>query len=132
MEVKAGTVKTYQVQAERERGWWTIYVPEIDYHTQASTIAEIDEMARDLIAVAEDVDPNTFELDVSLARPAIVARELEQAAALDSQGRDALSQAASARRRAANALRKDYGLSVKDTAAVLGVTRSRVYQLLNA
>jgi hypothetical protein len=122
----------YRVEATREGEWWNIYVPEIDYHTQATTVAEIDEMARDLIATANDVAPASFDIDVSLEKPASVAAELKRADTLDREGRTALSRAAEARRRAARSLRQDHGLSAVDTAAVLGVTRARVYQMLDA
>lgn len=39
----------------RDGKWWMINVPEIDQLTQARNEGEVEEMARDLIAVHQDV-----------------------------------------------------------------------------
>lgn len=123
--------KTYAVEATREGAWWVIAVPELDYTTQARTLAEVDAMARDLIAGATGTDPASFELAVQVVQPADVAERLAEAAELDRAAQEANARAAQDRRAAARLLREVHGLSAIDTARVLGVTRARVYQLLD-
>jgi len=122
--------RRYRAEVEREGRWWVIDVPEIGYTTQARTISEIEYMARDLIAGAEDIDPHSFDLDVVIGKPVDVAYRLADAAALERQGQETIARAAAARREAAHLLRENHHLSVIDTAAVLGVSRARAYQLL--
>lgn len=44
----------YDVTVARDGRWWMIHVPEIDQLTQARHPGEIEQMARDLIAVSTD------------------------------------------------------------------------------
>lgn len=49
--------------------FWSIYVPEIDYMTQARFPEEIESMARDLIAIIEDVEMDSFDLTIVEGSP---------------------------------------------------------------
>ncbi len=122
----------YRVDVSREGRWWVAYVPDVDYRTQARTLAEVDEMARSLVAGALSVEEDGFDLDVRVTQPDDVCTLLTEASHLDQEAQRAVSAAAQDRRAAARALREVHGLSVIDTARVLGVTRARVYQLLDA
>ena len=53
---------TYTVIAVREGRWWSIYVPEIDRHTQARRKSEIEPMARDLISVMTGLPAGTIPI----------------------------------------------------------------------
>lgn len=123
--------KTYQLNATREGAWWMVDVDDVDYRTQARTLSEVDGMGRDLIAGALDIPADSFDLDVQVQKPADVAERLAEAAELERDAQAAVSRAASVRREAARTLRDAYGLSAIDAARVLGVTRARVYQLLD-
>lgn len=123
--------KTYQLRVTREGRWWIIDVPEIDYRTQARRLSEVEYMGRDLIATMEDVAADSFDVAMQIEKPADVAAQLEEAARLDREAQEATARAARDRRAAARRLREVYELSAIDTAAVLGVTRARVYQLLD-
>lgn len=48
----------------RDGQFWLIRVPEVDRATQARHLREVEAMARDLIAIMEDVAPDSFALDV--------------------------------------------------------------------
>jgi hypothetical protein len=122
---------TYVLSVTREGGWWMIEAPAIDYRTQAHTLAEVEEMGRDLIAGALDIDPESFDVDVQIEKPTDVAALLNEAATLEHEAQAAQSRAAAERRAAARSLRDAYGLSAIDAARVLGVTRARIYQLLD-
>lgn len=121
---------TYQLNVAREGRWWIIDAPEVDYRTQARTLADVEEMGRDLIAGALEIDPASFDVSVKIAKPADVEARLAEVTELEREAQDVVSRAARGRREAARTLRDQYGLSVVDTARVLGVTRGRVYQLL--
>jgi len=54
--------KTYVIEVTRDGAWWVIAVPELDLTTQARTLADVDAMARDLIAGATDTEPGSFAL----------------------------------------------------------------------
>lgn len=123
--------KTYQLNVTREGSWWIVDAVDVDYRTQARTLSEADEMGRDLIAGTLDVPAESFDLDIRVEQPADVAARLAEAADLEREAQEAVSRAARHRREAARTLRNAYGLSVIDAARVLGVTRGRVYQLLN-
>ncbi len=125
-------MNTHPVRVTREGDWWIIDAPTVDYRTQARTLREVDEMARDLIAGALDVSPTSFDLDVQIVKPERVAAMLDEAAGLERDAADSQARAAFERRAAARELHEAYGLSVIDTARVLGVTRARVYQLLES
>ncbi|GAB2528428.1 hypothetical protein [Paramicrobacterium agarici] len=114
----------------REGRWWIIDVLSIDHRTQARALSEVEYMGRDLIATMEDVEPDSFDVAVQIEKPADVAAQLDEAARLDREAQEAIARAAHDRRAAARRLREVYALSAIDIAALLGVTRGRVYQLL--
>lgn len=57
---------TYHAQVQRSAAMWAVYVPEVDSWTQACHLHEVDTMARDLIAIMEDVDPDSIEIDTEI------------------------------------------------------------------
>jgi DNA-directed RNA polymerase specialized sigma24 family protein len=123
-------LKTYDLEVAREGRWWIVTVPEIGYRTQARTLAEVEEMGRDLIAGALGVDPGSFELAPHVHPPADVAAQLAAAEAADRAARVQAAAAARDRRAAVAKLRSEHSMSAADTARLLGVTRGRVHQLL--
>ncbi|MCY4623080.1 MAG: hypothetical protein OXD34_14850 [bacterium] len=53
----ATTTSTYHVETFQEGEWWVARVAGLDAnYTQARTLEEVPEMARDLIALALDID----------------------------------------------------------------------------
>ena len=59
-------VRTYQPRVSRRDLFWLVFVPEINYYTQARNFCEVEPMARDLIAVMRDVAADSFTLEVSV------------------------------------------------------------------
>lgn len=57
---------TYHATAERHGRFWLVHVKEVDRWTQGRTLAEAEEMARDLVAVMRNVEPD--KVDVVLER----------------------------------------------------------------
>lgn len=56
----------YTVNVERDETMWHIRVPEISRSTSATTLDEVEFMARDLISLMTDQTPDAFELDVRI------------------------------------------------------------------
>lgn len=55
---------TYQVNVSRDGDWYMISVPEIDGLTQARKKKEVVKMARDLIAITLDIEPDSFAMKI--------------------------------------------------------------------
>ena len=119
----------YEVHAERDERYWMLTVPAIDRVTQARNVREIEVMARDLIAIMTDAEPDSFEIEVKYDLPATVEEHLAAAARLRDEAARANHDAALESRAAAREL-VDAGLPLRDAAAVLGVSHQRVAQLV--
>jgi len=124
-------VNTYQVDVERDGKYWLVRVPEVRRSTQARRLSEIDEMARDLIAIMTNADPKSFALQVSIKLPSSVARHLEKSKKLRERAAQAQAEAAAEVRVAARELH-DTGLPVREIGEVLGVSHQRAHQLISA
>ncbi len=87
-------------------------------------------MARDLIAIMEDVPPDSFRVDVMIVLPEDIRIELERSAELREEAARNQAQAAQLARHAARRLR-DQGLGLLDVGQVLGVSFQRAKQLID-
>lgn len=119
---------TYSVRVQRSGRFWAVYVPEVDRWTQARRLREIDEMARDLIAVMLDVASDSFELDIDVAMPDDAAEHLRRAEQLRTTAIKAQSDAAAEVRAAALSLQRS-GIPLRDLGRLLGVSFQRAGQL---
>ncbi len=124
----AGT-DTYNVTAKRWKHGWELHIDGVGV-TQSRTLDTAEQMVRDYIETLTDKDvsrdtvvitPDLGELDrkVTTVRDLLAAADRQQQEARNSY------RALAADLRAA-------GLSVSDTAAILGVSRGRVSQLSKA
>ena len=66
--------KTYDVTASKDGRWWFVRVPELDTVGQARSAAEVEDVAREVIGLWLDVEPDTFDVAVSIEIPG-AARE---------------------------------------------------------
>src|SRR5260370_33737036 len=96
-----GGLKVCQVDGDRDGRYWHIRVPEVARSTQARTLREIEPMARDLIAVMEDVDPTSCAVEIHISLPEDVSQELEAAASLREKAAGAQAETARRYRHAA-------------------------------
>jgi len=55
----------YEVEAELDGRFWLVRVPAIDRSTQARTIREVPEMAKDLITIMTSEEDPTLKVCVS-------------------------------------------------------------------
>ncbi len=121
-------MSTYTALVSRNGKFWHVEVPEIDRVTQARNISEVDDMARDLIAIMAGVEPDSFELDVRIQLPDSVRAHLSEVERARGVETEARSRAATELRAAAAEL-KNAGLSVRELGAVLGISYQRASQL---
>lgn len=122
------TVNRYTARVKRDGKFWLIHVPEIDRHTQARNLREIEPMARDLVTVMTDVEPDSFAIDVQIELPASVRghlAEAERARKAEAEAR----QHAAAELRAAAAELKAAEIPLRDLGKLLGVSHQRAGQL---
>jgi hypothetical protein len=122
-------MSTYTARVERGEKFWLVTVPEIERTTQARTLREVEPMARDLIAVMEQVDPHSFELTADIVFPAVAYEHWTRAALLREQAARSQAEAAEEARTAALTL-AELGLTVRDVGAMLGVSHQRAAQLI--
>jgi hypothetical protein len=121
---------TYTARVERGERFWLVTIPEIQRTTQARTLREVEPMARDLIAVMEEVDPQSFELKADIVFPTVAYQHWARAAKLREESARTQAKAAEEARRAALAL-AELGLTVRDVGAMLGVSHQRAAQLIS-
>ena len=124
----AAMTTTYTVRAVKWSGGWELHIGDIGV-TQVRTLDKAAAQVRDYLETLHDEDMKDVEIVVV---PALNGLEKEVVAA-----RREVSEAAKAQRHAAERSRaiarelRATGLSVTDTAAVLGISRGRVSQLIN-
>lgn len=120
---------TYTARVTRDEDAWSVEVPEVARTTQALHLREVEPMARDLVAVMLDVDPESVEVEVvwpdDIAGPMAEWRDLVARA-------DELRAAAAERQREVATSLRERGESVRDIAAVMGLSFQRVQQLTGA
>lgn len=129
--VAVPTRPRYSALVTREDRWWLVEVPEIGGLTQARRLAEVVTMARSLIAVTLDVDPEAFDVTVSIERVGDV--DVKERLAEIEQERAALSLLERSLAQHTRSLARDLAaleLPQRDIGAVLGVSHQRAQQLL--
>lgn len=115
----------------RDGRFWYIDIPALDGATQARTLTEVDEMAKDYIALATGTPADRIEVAVTIELSADVRAHLAAASALREEEAHARSRAAEESRAAARAL-KSQGLTVREVGAALGISHQRAQQLVSA
>ena len=127
---RSAAPETYRAIAELDGDWWVVTVPDLrGVYTQGRTYEQARTMARDAIATMLDVarDRVAVTMDVRLPNHA------EDAIGEVARARAARDEAAAAEQRklreSARRL-KAAGVKVVDAAALLGISKQRVYQLL--
>lgn len=127
-------VTTYTAIASRGQRFWVVRIPGLGntsegLPTQARSLAEVEAMARELIALYLDVPDDSFHVEVRVELPAS-AREHQKRAAEYAEAAALAQAAAAAERRLAASSLREQGLTVRDIGAALGVSHQRAQQLL--
>jgi hypothetical protein len=117
---------TYTVRAKRWKHGWELHIDDVGV-TQSRTLATAEQMVRDYIETLTDRDVSRDDVVIAPELGALNAKVKNVRAKIDAAER-AQRDAAAARSQLTADLRAS-GLSVSDTAAILGVSRGRVSQL---
>lgn len=125
------TRRSYKVRAIREGDWWSLIavVGKREVASQSRRLAHAEPIVREAIALALDIDEDSFDVVVQPELPggeaARLAREASQLReAYEAAGKELTTTTA----RAIRVLRKG-GYSVRDVADLIGVTPGRVSQI---
>jgi hypothetical protein len=122
---------TYSARAVRDGAFWFVTIDGVRGATQARTIAEIEPMSRDYIAIIEGIPASSVAVEVEVELPESAQAHLDSMKRLRAEAADAQAQAAAESRAAAHAL-KDEGLTVREIGALLGISHQRAHQLIAA
>src|SRR3954462_13185994 len=121
---------TYGATVTRDGRWGTVEVPELDGTTQARRRDEVEQVAREYLAVTADLPLSQVKIEISgieaaghdlLDAKALVEDQRAQAKRLENLVADFSRQLASAL--------TDADVPVRDVSNVLGVSHQRVSQL---
>jgi predicted RNase H-like HicB family nuclease len=128
---KDENMKTYTARLERERdGRWTVELEEEPrVHTWGKTVDQALTRMREAAGLWFQIDEGQIELIPRPVLPKATGHTVEQARQARAQARDADSLAVEQTRKAAAAL-TGRGISMRDAAAILGISHQRVHQLL--
>lgn len=128
---KSSSSVTYTVRVQRDGPhFWGIEVDEIPSQgSQARNLDEVEEMARDFIAVCKDVAPQSIQIQTVIEVPGDARQHIDEARKQRTLAMSAQQRAAREHRLAAQALR-DQGISLRDAAALLRISPQRVSQLV--
>jgi hypothetical protein len=126
-------MKSYEAIVTREGRWWMIEIPELDGLTQARRLDDVDQMAREYIAVT--LDAPISQVAVSISGIEVAGQDVLEAKALVEDLRRRARQLealiADLTREFASAM-ADASVPVRDVSNVLGVSHQRVSQLVQA
>lgn len=126
-------MKTYEVTVERDGRWWMVAIPELDGLTQARRLDEVEQMAREYIAVTTDVPLSRVSVEISGI--AADGQDLLEAKTLVDglrrRAKDLEAVVAELTREVASTL-TDAAVPVRDVSTVLGISHQRVSQLAQA
>lgn len=123
-------MKTYRVIVSRDGRWWMISVPEVEGLTQARRLADVEQMARELIAVTLDVRLSEVAVDVNFGDidgiPVgscieTISKEKEEAARLEED--------ATAKTKTLVKQLVAHKVPLRDIGEMLGLSFQRVHQL---
>ncbi|GAA1951682.1 type II toxin-antitoxin system HicB family antitoxin [Catenulispora subtropica] len=127
---EAEAPKSYRAIAELDGDWWVVTVPELrGVYTQGRTYDQAKSMARDAVATMLEVAANRVVVTMEVHLPDHAETAISQV----EQARAARDEAAAAEQRtlAESARRlRAAGVKVVDAAALLDISKQRVYQLL--
>ncbi|MGX1882207.1 hypothetical protein [Streptomyces sp. NPDC055287] len=116
----------YEARLHRIGRWWAVDIPQAAVHTQCRTLGEAEDMARDAIAEACGIRPDTVAVTLVVPEFAPLLRGVREArthrAAADAAEQQALADAA-------RTLIEDHHVSQSDAGRLLGLSHQEVSQL---
>lgn len=124
--------KVYEATAARDGVAWVVSIPEMGVSDRVSKLSKAERAAQALVAKETGVGASEVEVSVTAVGDPAVREALEEAETLAREGEALIRRAA--QRRAG--IVRDYiareNLTVREAAALLGVSHQRVQQLIKA
>jgi predicted RNase H-like HicB family nuclease len=125
------TSETYTVVARRSGDRWAITVRELPgVFTQARRLDEIADTAKEAIGLFLELDPADVSVDVKLDLPDGLTEDLDALREAREAARRANEQLAVKQARVVEGLSRRGRLSLREVAAMLGISHQRVAQIL--
>lgn len=127
-------MKTYDVTLTRDGKWWMVAIPEIEGLTQARTIGEAHEMARDYIALALNIPTDGFDIHAhaeTIGTVEHVAQLLEDIKTTRAEAERLEREAAEKSRKLATDLAAQK-LPLREVGAIMNISHQRVGQLVKS
>jgi predicted RNase H-like HicB family nuclease/predicted XRE-type DNA-binding protein len=119
----------YTARVRRSGAWWAIDVPELPgVYSQTRRLDQVEPMARDAISLFLVVDPTTLDIRVETILPSDLRRDVDAVSRLRAEAERLQAESSGAMRRLTHQL-LGRGMSVRDAAAILGISHQRVSQL---
>ena len=121
---------SYTARAEWDpTGWWVVTIPEVPGAiTQARRLDQVPKDAGEVLKLMGKGSPDQYELYIEAHYPGEHGALAERAAGLHRQAEDLDQAARDAMRAAVTALRSD-GLTLRDTASLVGISYQRAQQI---
>lgn len=126
-------MNSYEVRARRDGKWWMVEIPALNGLTQARRFNEVERMARDFIAVTQDIPIESVLVDISVAK--IAGINVEQRLAKIRKNRRAANELEQAALAETEQLAKElaaHDLTVREIGEVLDISFQRAHQLIRA
>ena len=118
-------IHAYKVEATPDGKAWCLEVPEINRVTMATSLKEIDSMAKDLISIM------TGEKDPSITVEYKLPEEAAEAVRLKAEAERIEAESQAQQRKAVRRLHSD-GMPFREIGQLLGISYQRAHQLANA
>ncbi|GAA1906409.1 type II toxin-antitoxin system HicB family antitoxin [Streptantibioticus ferralitis] len=116
----------YEVRLHRIGRWWAVDIPALTIYTQCRTLDEAEGMARDAIAEALRMPPETVAVDLVVPQIAALMQSVREARRRRAAAASAEEQAVAD---AVRALLEDLGMSQGDACRLLGISHQEASQL---
>lgn len=127
-EEGVAAMNAYRATARREGNWWIVSVDGVGV-TQARRLEHVEEMARDLVATMEGVDPQVFDIDVEIRVNDELDRLRDEWVKLSAEA-DRLLERARAGKELLMRQLAAARLSARDIGRLTGVSHQRVSQVV--
>lgn len=129
--VEAMSRMTYTARCQRSQGWWAIRVPEVPgAFSQARRLGHVESMVRDVVALALEVPPDSFDVRLEVRLPEPSQRALDRAVELRHEAQLTAASAARATIEALRSMVDRDGLTIREAGQLLGLSHQRVAQLM--
>jgi hypothetical protein len=123
--------RTFTATCQRSQGWWAIRVPEVrGAFSQARRLQHVERMVRDVVALALEVPPDSFDVRVEVMLPEPSQRALDRAIDLRHEAQQAMASAARATVEAVRSMVDRDGLTIREAGQLLGLSHQRIAQLM--